>query len=46
VEAALAKAESLGGSKTMGPVSPSEGVEIGMFTDPDGGLVGVIKAAS
>jgi predicted enzyme related to lactoylglutathione lyase len=46
VEAALAKAESLGGTRTMGPDEVSEGVEIGLFTDPDGGLVGVIKAAS
>jgi predicted enzyme related to lactoylglutathione lyase len=46
VEAALAKAESLGGSRTMGPDEVTEGVEIGQFTDPDGGLVGVIKATS
>jgi predicted enzyme related to lactoylglutathione lyase len=46
VEAALAKAESLGGTRTMGPEKVSEGVEIGLFTDPDGLLVGVIKATS
>jgi len=46
VEAALAKAEGLGGTRTMGPENVSEGVEIGLFTDPDGLLVGVIKAAS
>jgi predicted enzyme related to lactoylglutathione lyase len=46
VEAALAKAESLGGSRTMGPDEVTEGVEIGLFTDPDGQLVGVIKATS
>ncbi len=46
VEAALAKAESLGGSRTMGPEQVTEGVEIGLFTDPEGHTVGVIKAAS
>ena len=43
VEAALAKAESLGGSRTMGPNKVTEGVEIGLFTDPEGHLVGVVK---
>jgi predicted enzyme related to lactoylglutathione lyase len=46
VETALAKAESLGGKRMMGPDEVTEGVEIGLFTDPDGLLVGVIKAAS
>jgi predicted enzyme related to lactoylglutathione lyase len=46
VEAALAKAESLGGSRIMGPDQVTEGVEIGLFNDPDGNLIGVIKAAS
>ena len=45
VEAALAKAESLGGTRTMGPVKPTEEVEIGMFADPEGHLVGVVRAA-
>jgi predicted enzyme related to lactoylglutathione lyase len=43
VEAALAKAESLGGSRMMGPEQPMEGVEIGLFHDPEGHLVGVVK---
>jgi uncharacterized protein len=43
VEAALAKAESLGGSRMMGPEQPMEGVEIGLFNDPEGHLVGVVK---
>jgi uncharacterized protein len=43
VEAALAKAESLGGSRMMGPDKVMEGVEIGQFTDPEGHLVGVVK---
>jgi predicted enzyme related to lactoylglutathione lyase len=45
VEAALAKAESLGGSRMMGPEKVMEGVEIGLFTDPEGRTVGVVKAA-
>jgi uncharacterized protein len=43
VEAALAKAESLGGSRMMGPEKPMEGVEIGLFNDLEGHLVGVVK---
>jgi uncharacterized protein len=46
VEAALAQAESLGGTRVMGPESVAEGVEIGLFNDPEGHVVGVIKAAS
>jgi uncharacterized protein len=45
VEAALARAESLGGSRMMGPDKVMEGVEIGQFTDPEGHLVGVVKTA-
>ena len=45
VEAALAKAEELGGSRMMGPEQPMEGVEIGIFHDPDGNPVGVVKSA-
>jgi predicted enzyme related to lactoylglutathione lyase len=44
VEAALARAESLGGSRVMGPETVAEGVEIGLFTDPEGHMVGVTKA--
>jgi predicted enzyme related to lactoylglutathione lyase len=46
VEEALAKAESLGGSRMMGPDKVMEGVEIGLFTDPEGHVVGLVKAAS
>jgi predicted enzyme related to lactoylglutathione lyase len=46
VEAALAKAESLGGTRMMGPEQVMEGVEIGLFNDPEGHVVGVVKAAS
>jgi uncharacterized protein len=42
VEAALRKAESLGGTRRMGP-EPSPGTElvIGFFTDPEGNLIGL-----
>jgi predicted enzyme related to lactoylglutathione lyase len=43
VEAALARAESLGGSRMMGPDKPMEGLEIGLFTDPEGHVVGLVK---
>ena len=46
VEAALAKAESLGGSRMMGPEEPMKGVEIGLFNDPEGHTVGVVKTES
>jgi uncharacterized protein len=45
VEAALAKAESLGGTRMMGP-EVMEQVEIGLFTDPEGHVVGVVKSVS
>ena len=43
IEAALAKAESLGGTRVMGPEKVMETIEIGLFTDPEGHLVGVVK---
>jgi len=45
VEAALAKAEGLGGARVMGPEQIMEGIELGLFTDPEGHLVGVVKSA-
>ena len=45
VEAALARAQSLGGSRMMGPEKPMEGVVIGQFQDPEGHVVGVVEAA-
>jgi predicted enzyme related to lactoylglutathione lyase len=45
VEAALDSASNLGGARVMGPEKVMEGVEIGIFTDPEGHLIGVIKAA-
>ena len=44
VEAALVQAESLGGTRLMGPEQVMEGVEIGMASDPEGHVIGVIKA--
>jgi uncharacterized protein len=46
VEASLAKAEELGGSRMMGPEKVVEGLEIGLFTDPEGHVIGVVKTGS
>jgi predicted enzyme related to lactoylglutathione lyase len=46
VEAALAKAESLGGSRIMGPDKVMDTIEIGQFADPEGHTIGVVKTAS
>lgn len=43
VEATLAEAERLGGSRLMGPDQVIEGVEIGLLADPEGNVIGVIK---
>jgi predicted enzyme related to lactoylglutathione lyase len=43
VEAALAKAESLGGTRMMGPDQVMEGLVIGLFTDPEGHVVGMVQ---
>ena len=43
VEASLAQAESLSGTRVMGPASPMEGLELGLFTDPEGNLIGVVR---
>jgi predicted enzyme related to lactoylglutathione lyase len=46
VEAALQKAESLGGTRTMGPDrAPGADLVIGHFTDPEGHLIGVAGTA-
>ena len=44
VEAALAHAERLGGTRMMGPEQVMEGLEIGLFTDPEGHTIGLTKA--
>jgi predicted enzyme related to lactoylglutathione lyase len=47
VEAALARAESLGGTRLYGPDKvPGADVELGQFTDPEGHLIGVTKTAA
>jgi len=41
VEAALRRAESLGGTRRMGPARAPTGLVVGHFTDPEGNLIGV-----
>ena len=44
VEAALQKAESMGGTRVMGPEEMSEvGITIALFTDPEGHVIGLVK---
>ena len=45
VEAALDKAEQLGGNRIMGPEEmTSAGIIIGMFSDPEGHVIGVMSS--
>jgi uncharacterized protein len=44
VEASLAKAERLGGTRLMGPAEVMDGLVLGMFADPEGHPVGVMSA--
>ena len=30
----------------MGPMSPMEGLELGLFTDPEGHVVGVVRGTA
>ena len=46
VEAALAKAEELGGRRVMGPQTVNDEVELGQFADPDGNVIGVVRDSS
>jgi predicted enzyme related to lactoylglutathione lyase len=46
VEESLAKAESLGGTRMMGPEEPMEGIVLGLFSDPEGHVIGVVKSAA
>jgi predicted enzyme related to lactoylglutathione lyase len=41
VEAALQKAESLGGARKMGPDRAPTGLVVGHFIDPEGNLIGL-----
>jgi predicted enzyme related to lactoylglutathione lyase len=43
VEAALRRAEELGGRRVMGPATSPNGLVIGHFTDPEGTLIGVAE---
>ncbi len=43
VEAALADAERLGGSRMMGDEQIMEGLVIGLFNDPEGHTIGLVK---
>jgi uncharacterized protein len=44
VEAALAKAESLGGTRIMGPETIMGRMVLGQFKDPAGNVIGLIEA--
>jgi predicted enzyme related to lactoylglutathione lyase len=46
VEATLAQAERLGGTRVMGPEQVMEDLEIGLFSDPEGHVIGVMRSAS
>ena len=47
VEAALAKADELGGSRIMGPDEvPGMGIVLGHLKDPEGHVIGVIEGSS
>jgi predicted enzyme related to lactoylglutathione lyase len=45
VEAALAKAESLGGTRQFGPETIMGGLTLGLFTEPEGKTIGVLHGA-
>ena len=44
VEAALVKAESLGGTRLFGPETIMPGITIGTFTEPEGKTIGLLQA--
>jgi uncharacterized protein len=46
VEAALQKAESLGGTRVMGPETIMGDMVLGQFTDPEGHLIGLVTPGS
>ena len=43
IEEALQKAESLGGTRVMGPERIMDMIEMGQFKDPEGHVIGVVK---
>jgi len=44
IEEALQKAESLGGTRVFGPDTIMGRIELGQFKDPEGHVIGVVKA--
>lgn len=47
VEAALTKAESLGGNRVSGPDEvPGQGIVIAHFSDPEGHVIGLVSVTS
>ena len=46
LEAALQKAESLGGKRVMGPMDVPGGPSLAQFADPAGNVIGLTKAGS
>jgi uncharacterized protein len=45
VEASLVQAEKLGGTRMMGPEQVMEDLVIGLFTDPEGHVIGLMQSA-
>jgi uncharacterized protein len=45
VEAALQRAERLGGTRVLGPATSPNGLVVGHFVDPEGNLIGVAGVA-
>jgi hypothetical protein len=43
VEAALAQVEQLGGTRMFGPEQVMDGLVVGLFTDPEGHVVGLVN---
>jgi predicted enzyme related to lactoylglutathione lyase len=46
VEAALTKAESLGGTRLFGPETIMGGLTLGLFAEPEGKTIGVLHGAA
>jgi predicted enzyme related to lactoylglutathione lyase len=45
VEASLAKAEELGGTRVFGPDEVMPGLVLGQFTDPEGHVIGLVDTS-
>jgi predicted enzyme related to lactoylglutathione lyase len=43
IEAALQRAEGLGGTRVMGPEKIMDTIELGQFKDPEGHVIGLVK---